>query len=83
MSENGSESFTDAAISAAVTNADLGPPPTSTTLRASCVCEQFRIELDGPPIRLSICHCFACQKRTGSAFGEQGKKKYTISFVHR
>jgi hypothetical protein len=23
------------------------------------------------PIRVSICHCFACQRRTGSAFGAQ------------
>jgi hypothetical protein len=24
-------------------------------------------------VRVSICHCFACQKRTGSAFGYQAR----------
>jgi hypothetical protein len=24
-------------------------------------------------VRVSICHCFACQKRTGSAFGVQAR----------
>ncbi len=27
----------------------------------------------GDPIRVSICHCFACQQRTGSVFGTQGR----------
>jgi hypothetical protein len=27
----------------------------------------------GEPIRVSICHCFACQRRTGSAFGIQAR----------
>lgn len=43
-------------------------------LKATCVCEQFCLELEGQPIRLSICHCLACQKRTGSTFGEQGNR---------
>lgn len=28
---------------------------------------------EGEPIRISICHCLACQKRTGSAFGIQAR----------
>ncbi len=28
---------------------------------------------EGEPIRISICHCLACQKRTGSAFGLQAR----------
>ena len=29
--------------------------------------------MDGEPVRVSICHCLACQRRTGSAFGEQAR----------
>lgn len=28
---------------------------------------------DGEPVRISVCHCYACQKRTGSAFGAQAR----------
>jgi hypothetical protein len=31
------------------------------------------VSCDGDPIRVSICHCLACQKRTGSAFGIQSR----------
>jgi hypothetical protein len=27
----------------------------------------------GEPVRVSICHCLACQKRTGSVFGAQAR----------
>jgi hypothetical protein len=39
------------------------------TRRAECSCGQLRADVDGDPIRVSICHCLACQRRTGSAFG--------------
>lgn len=29
--------------------------------------------MDGDPIRVSVCHCLACQRRTGSAFGIQAR----------
>jgi hypothetical protein len=29
--------------------------------------------VEGDPRRVSICHCFACQRRTGSAFGIQSR----------
>jgi hypothetical protein len=35
---------------------------------ASCGCGQLRIEVEGEPRGVGICHCFACQKRTGSVF---------------
>ncbi len=38
---------------------------------ASCSCGQLRAEVLGEPIRVSVCHCHACQRRTGSAFGAQ------------
>ena len=41
--------------------------------RASCSCGQLHLEADGEPIRISVCHCLACQRRTGSAFGSQAR----------
>lgn len=35
---------------------------------ASCVCGQLRIEVRGEPLGVGICHCLACQRRTGSVF---------------
>lgn len=40
---------------------------------ASCSCGQLTAEVSGEPVRISICHCLACQRRTGSAFGEQAR----------
>lgn len=42
-----------------------------TTRRASCSCGQLHLTVEGEPIRISICHCLACQRRTGSVFGAQ------------
>jgi hypothetical protein len=36
---------------------------------ASCACGGVEVEVTGEPIRVSVCHCLACQRRTGSAFG--------------
>jgi hypothetical protein len=44
-----------------------------TTRTASCVCGQLRLTCQGEPVRISVCHCSACQKRTGSAFGFQAR----------
>lgn len=35
---------------------------------ASCCCGQLRIEVDGEPRGVGVCHCLACQRRTGSVF---------------
>jgi hypothetical protein len=40
-----------------------------TTRHASCSCGRLRISCDGEPVRISVCHCLACQRRTGSPFG--------------
>ena len=40
---------------------------------ASCSCGQLRVSVSGEPVRVSICHCLACQRRTGSAFGYQAR----------
>lgn len=44
-----------------------------TTRVASCSCGQLRITCEGEPVRISICHCLACQKRTGSVFAAQAR----------
>jgi hypothetical protein len=41
------------------------------TRSAACHCGQLRLEVEGDPFVVSICHCLACQRRTGSAFGMQ------------
>ena len=38
---------------------------------ASCTCGQLRLTVSAEPLRISICHCTACQRRTGSVFGAQ------------
>jgi hypothetical protein len=40
---------------------------------AACSCEQLRLTAEGDPVRISVCHCLACQRRTGSAFGFQAR----------
>ena len=40
---------------------------------AACSCGQLRLTAEGDPVRISVCHCLACQRRTGSAFGFQAR----------
>jgi hypothetical protein len=40
---------------------------------ATCSCGQLTVEVQGDPIRVAVCHCLACQRRTGSAFGAQAR----------
>jgi hypothetical protein len=43
------------------------------TRHAACSCGQLTAQVAGEPLRISICHCLACQRRTGSVFGEQAR----------
>ena len=36
---------------------------------AHCCCGQLRLTCEGEPVRIAICHCIECQRRTGSVFG--------------
>ena len=38
---------------------------------AACQCGQLRVVASGEPRDVFLCHCLACQRRTGSAFGVQ------------
>jgi hypothetical protein len=40
---------------------------------ATCRCGQLRASCAGEPVRVSVCHCLDCQKRTGSAFAAQAR----------
>jgi hypothetical protein len=44
-----------------------------TVRHASCSCGQLKVNCEGDPVRISICHCLACQRRTGSIFGVQAR----------
>jgi hypothetical protein len=44
-----------------------------TTRHAACSCGQLRLVAEGDPVRVSMCHCLACQRRTGSVFGAQAR----------
>jgi len=41
--------------------------------RASCSCGQLTLVARADPIRVSMCHCLACQRRTGSTYGAQAR----------
>jgi len=44
-----------------------------TERQASCSCGQLNAKTSGDPVRISICHCLDCQRRTGSPFGAQAR----------
>ena len=41
--------------------------------QAACSCGQLTATTAAEPVRISICHCLACQRRTGSVFGAQAR----------
>ena len=42
-----------------------------TAYRAACNCGELEIVCEGEPVRISICHCLECQRRTGAVFSSQ------------
>jgi hypothetical protein len=44
-----------------------------TTRQAACSCGQLHLTIEGEPARISMCHCLACQRRTGAVFGSQAR----------
>jgi hypothetical protein len=45
----------------------------SVIRHASCRCGQLTAACEGEPVRISVCHCLACQQRSGSPFAEQAR----------
>ena len=44
-----------------------------TERMASCRCGQLKAMVTGLPVRVSVCHCLNCKKRSGSAFAVQAR----------
>ncbi len=44
-----------------------------TTRTATCRCGQLSATVTGEPVRVSVCHCLNCKKRSGSAFAAQAR----------
>ena len=44
-----------------------------TDRTASCRCGQLKATATGEPVRVSVCHCLNCKKRSGSAFAVQAR----------
>ncbi|MBB5017341.1 hypothetical protein HNQ59_000605 [Chitinivorax tropicus] len=44
-----------------------------TYRHATCSCGQLQAHVQGEPIRVTVCHCLTCQRRTGSVFGVQAR----------
>lgn len=40
---------------------------------AACSCGQLSAVAHGDPLGVSMCHCLACQRRTGSTYGAQAR----------
>src|ERR1700741_180389 len=46
-----------------------GAPSVGEPHEGGCACGAVRYRVKSAPFRTSVCHCKACQRRTGSAFG--------------
>ena len=44
-----------------------------TTRRAACSCGQLNLTCVGEPVRVGLCNCIECQRRTGSVFGNAAR----------
>lgn len=53
--------------------ADPASPSTAPLRHAACSCGRLQAEVRAEPLRVSVCHCLACQRRTGSVFGAQAR----------
>ena len=57
-----------------------------TERQASCRCGALVAHCSGEPVRVSVCHCLECQKRSGSAFAVQARwpaDKVRITGAHQ
>ena len=56
----------------------------TTTRRAACNCGQLNLTIAGEPARVSMCHCFECQRRTGAVLSNQARfRREQITFAGR
>jgi hypothetical protein len=43
------------------------------TRHAACSCGQLHLTIEDEPSRISLCHCLACQRRTGAVISNQAR----------
>jgi len=48
-------------------------PEPDTVRTAACRCGQLSVRCTGEPVRISVCHCLNCQRRSGSSFAAQAR----------
>src|SRR5262245_66298510 len=41
--------------------------------RTACSCGQLHLTIEGESSRISMCHCLACQRRTGAVMSNQAR----------
>ena len=46
---------------------------TAVKRHAQCQCGELRAIASGEPMRVSVCHCLDCQRRSGSVFAMQAR----------
>ncbi|MEZ4449675.1 MAG: GFA family protein [Nannocystaceae bacterium] len=51
----------------------MSPADETPRREATCSCGQLRLLCVGAPVRVSVCHCGACKRRTGAPFGAQAR----------
>lgn len=49
---------------------------------ARCQCGQLRLTVHGEPVRVSVCHCLDCQRRSGSVFAMQARYPADAVDIH-
>lgn len=47
--------------------------PSSSVRTATCRCGRLSARCEGEPVRISVCHCLECKRRSGSAFSAQAR----------
>ena len=53
-----------------------------TTRHAACSCGQPHLTIEGESVRISTCHCLACQRRTGAVFSNQASfRREQVTFT--
>jgi hypothetical protein len=53
-----------------------------TTRRAACSCGQLHLMIEGEPVRVSMCHCLECQRRTGAVISNQARfRREQVTFA--
>ena len=53
-----------------------------TNRRTACSCGQLHLAIEGEPSRVSLCHCLACQRRTGAVISNQARfRREQVTFT--